>query len=423
MGIFIGIVVLIICIVILVIWANTTPNKQINDNQGKAKTAGVSVYNSENSFPDIQIIENENIIPVEENKIIKSDIKEAISLIDNYAPNGAMLGNNVKNATQMLNKDKAFFSATKKGTEKMQPVGDTGKVFGSQMEKDKLTNRMLYSGQTEFTKEDALIKSARKNALVNAGFNAASMIVGQYYMCEINGKLDNIQDNLQRISGYLDKEYQGRLGQIISKMKEITDNIVGILNDDSLRAENRAEIIKLEDECGKLLGQANGFIKDYTANDITDYKKYENNIKQIHIWFTRQQILQKLLLELGNLRYILANGKEPSIHSHTQYNNYLMQTNSVNEKLKELHNKYCEKLGISIEEHKRKAKYYTLRKNTIGKINGEWAYNKLDENVENIISNQINAKKFEPYLNNKQNETIKILKYKGEYYNLLDNDK
>ena len=423
MGIFIGIVVLIICIVILVIWANTTPNKQINDNQGKAKTAGVSVYNSENSFPDIQIIENENIIPVEENKIIKSDIKEAISLIDNYAPNGAMLGNNVKNATQMLNKDKAFFSATKKGTEKMQPVGDTGKVFGSQMEKDKLTNRMLYSGQTEFTKEDALIKSARKNALVNAGFNAASMIVGQYYMCEINGKLDNIQDNLQRISGYLDKEYQGRLGQIISKMKEITDNIVGILNDDSLRAENRAEIIKLEDECGKLLGQANGFIKDYTANDITDYKKYENNIKQIHIWFTRQQILQKLLLELGNLRYILANGKEPSIHSHTQYNNYLMQTNSVNEKLKELHNKYCEKLGISIEEHKRKAKYYTLRKNTIGKINGEWAYNKLDENVEKIISNQINAKKFEPYLNNKQNETIKILKYKGEYYNLLDNDK
>lgn len=58
------------------------------------------------------------------------------------------------------------------------------------------------------------------------------------------------------------------------------------------------------------------------------------------------------------------------------------------------------------------------KKNTIGRINEEWAYNKLNENTEMMIDAQMNINKLLPYNTDKLDKNIKILKYKGEYYNL-----
>ena len=75
------------------------------------------------------------------------------------------------------------------------------------------------------------------------------------------------------------------------------------------------------------------------------------------------------------------------------------------------------------EEHKRNAKFYKLRKNTIGKINENWAYSKLNSELEQMIKEQTNIQKLDSYINDKQDKEIKILKYKGEYYNLLEDNK
>ena len=412
MEIFIGI---IIAILIMVIFFRFKINKKEEKVENEIS---LSVEDTKNFFPDIRIIENATLIPSEENKIIDNDIKKAISIIDNYAPKTILMSHNIENASKLLNNKRVFFSAAKKGTENMQTVGNSGKVYGSQMVKDTSTNRMLYNKQTQFTKEETLIKSAGKDALVNAGFNAASMVVGQYYMNEINNKLDTIQHDIKGMSNFLDSKYQSNLLQIISKMKEIIENKVEILNNSYSRDKRYDEVLSLESESAKLLGQANEMIRKYIENEDIEYKNYEKNMKEIHLWFIRQQILQQLLLEIGNLRYVLAYGNETSKLSHTQYNNYLIQTNSINSKLENWHKINCEKFGVNKEEHKRKANFYAIRKNTIGRINEEWAYTKLEENLENIINSQINIKKLLPYKNNKQNEKIKIQKYKGEYYNL-----
>ena len=126
----------------------------------------------------------------------------------------------------------------------------------------------------------------------------------------------------------------------------------------------------------------------------------------------------KLLAEIGDLRYVLANGNETSKSAHSQYNKYLMLTNKINEQLDNWHDFNCEKFGISKSEHRRKANFFEIRKNTIGKIKEDWAYNKLDESIETMIDNQTNIKVLLPYNKDKQDENIKILKHNGEYYNL-----
>lgn len=355
MWLFIGIIIgLIIISIILLYYYKKIKCEKISSNE---KENTILKQNISNYFPTVQIIEDNKIIPSEKNKITDSNIKKAIVTIDNMLPKSAIISNNIKNGTELLNSNRAFFSAAKKGTENMQSVGNTGKVYGSQMKKDALTNRKLYSKQTEFTREDALVKSA---------------------------------------------------------------NRIEILNNEILTKKRYDEIIDLEKECKILLGQANDEIRKNIPNDDIEYNKYEKILKIISKWFARQQLLQRLLLEIGDLRYVLACGNETPEHSHAQYNIYLEQTNFVNEQLKNLHTKMSEKFGIDINKSRKNGKFYDFRKNTVGKIKEDWAYHKLDNNTVNMIKSQINTKKLMPYIKEKQDEVIKIQKYNGEYYNLLE---
>lgn len=407
MEILIGIILVILIFIVIVFRTNRNKKSEMVENE-----LNLSINHNENSFPDIQIIENLALVPLEENKIVDLEIKNAISMIDNYASKSIIASRNIKNASELLKNDRAFFSAAKEGTENMLKVKGTNEHYGIQMAGNK------FDKQTKFLSEDELMKSYGKDALVNAGFNVASMVVGQYYMSEINHKLDMLQDDIQEISDFLDSEYQGKLAQIISKMQEIIENKVEILKNSYSRDKRFDEILRAESECGKLLAQANTSISQSIMKEENEYREYEKKAKEINKWFIRQQILQQLLLEIGNLRYVLAYGNETSKLSHTQYNNYLKQTNSVNAELENWHNINCEKFGIEKEEQKRKAKFFEIRKNTIGRIKEEWAYHKLEDNVLDIINSQTNRKELAPYNEDKQNEKIKIQKYKGEYYNL-----
>ena len=240
MELIVGVVILLIIIIIILFFVLKISNKK--DGEIENNITVVSEEKTPNLFPLIQIIENNQVVPLEKNKIIDEKIKNAISTIDNVTPKSIIIGKNIKKGKQLLDDNRVYFSAIKEGTENMQAVGKTGKVYGTQMIKDKKTNRMLFDKQTEFTKEGVLVKSAGKDALVNAGFNAASMVVGQYYMAEINSKLENIENSINDISDFLDSGYQSKLMYIVSKLKEIIDNKVEILNNS---VSNKKDMMKL----------------------------------------------------------------------------------------------------------------------------------------------------------------------------------
>lgn len=387
-------------------------NRKNNKKEKEIKNeVSLSLENNTNNFPDIQIIENATIIPSDKNKIIDSNVKNAISILDNSISKSSIVGKNLGTASKALNSDRAFFSAAKSGTENMMKVKGSNELYGTQMINGK------FSKNTKFLSEDKMMANMGKDALVNAGFNAASMVVGQYYMNEINDKLENIQHDIDGIANFLDTQYQGKLMYIISKIQEVLENKNEIISNDFSRDKRYDEISRVEENCAELLTQANASIVKYLKDEL-DYKNYEKNVKEIQMWSVRQQILMRLLAEIGDLRYVLANGNETSKSAHSQYNKYITHTNKVNEQLDGWHEVYCEKFGISKTEHRRKANFFEIRKNTIGKINEDWAYSKLDESIETMIESQTNVKKLLPYSKDKQDDNITILKHNGEYYNL-----
>lgn len=78
----------------------------------------------------------------------------------------------------------------------MMKVKGTNELLGTQAINGKITQN------TKFIREDQMMANVGKDALVNVGFNGASMVVGQYYMNEINVKLENIQHDIDSISNF-----------------------------------------------------------------------------------------------------------------------------------------------------------------------------------------------------------------------------
>ena len=403
----IGVLVFVTCIIIFSFY-NRKNNKK---EKVIKKEISLSVDNNISNFPDIQIIENATVIPSEKNKIVDSNVKNAISILDNSVSKSAMVGKNLGTASKALNSDRAFFSAAKSGTENMMKMKGSNEFIGTQMVDGK------FSKQTRFLSEDKMMANMGKDALVNAGFNAASMVVGQYYMNEINDKLENIQHDIDGIANFLDDQYKGKLMSIVDKIQEILDYKIEIISNEFSRNKRYNEISRLEEKNRELLNQANASILNYLKDNL-DYKNYEKNVKDIQKWSVRQQILMRLLAEIGELRYVLANGNESAQQAHAPYNRKIEQTNKVNEQLNKWHEFYCQKFGVDKSDHKRKANFFEIRKNTIGRINEEWAYSKLNESTETMIDSQTNIMQYLPFNNEKLNENIKILKHNGEYYNL-----
>ena len=416
--------ILLVCLIIIGILCYLLIDKnQSKETITEEKSENSMVVKDEQPsyFPAIQIIENNDIIPSNKALIKNEVVKSTLSKIDNVAPKASNIASSSKNAVELANNGKVLFSASVEDANKMINVGKN-KVIGTQIDviKNKKLgrNKNLFTGQTQFTKETGLTKDLTKQQLTNVGMNAASMVVGQYYMSEINDKLEDIKNSIDNISNFQDSEYLSKLLHVCSKINEITENQNDILSNEEARKNAYSDIKDIETKCAELLGQANIQIGKNINDSELNAKQYFEKVKMIEEWYKRQQVTQELLLKIGDLRFTLANGSEKSNLSHKQFNNYLDTTNKVNNQLELWHNNYINKLGIDVDKHRKKGSLFKVREKTIGLIKEDWNYNKVEDSTIKQISSQIEPKKYNKLISDKKDDVILIQKYKGNYYNV-----
>ena len=416
------ILLLIICVIVICIlcYMFIKKDKEINNNitnQIKEENNLMIQEEAKSYFPSIQIIENNDIVPLEKSLIKNEIVKSTLSKIDNVAPKASNIASSSKNAVELAKNGKVLFSASVEDANKMLSAG-VNKFYGTQISKVPGKNKNLFTGQTQFTKETGLTKNLAKQQLTNVGMNAASMVVGQYYMSEINDKLEDIKNSINSISNFQDSEYLSKLLHTCSKINEITENQNDILSNEESRKNAYNDIKDIETKCAELLGQANIQIGKNIKDTELNAKQYFEKVKIIEEWYKRQQATQEVLLKIGDLRFTLANGSEKSNLSHKQFNNYLDSTNKINNQLELWHNNYIDKLGIDVDKQRKKGSLFKVREKTIGLIKEDWNYSKIEESTINQISSQIEPKKYNKLLNDKKDEVILIQKYNGNYYNI-----
>ena len=190
--------------------------------------------------------------------------------------------------------------------------------------------------------------------VASSAMGVASMIVGQYYMEQINNQLGAISDGISKISDFQNNEYRSRVFSLVAHIKNIADFQIEILENDELRLSKISQLDGLEEECTQLLGQANLTLADYTQKNDLNYVAYEKEVIEAQNWYAYQKALTDVLYRISELKYTLHMGAVSREQCGAMLPTYTNQVAETQIHLTEWHQQTAKRLKIDTVETRRK---------------------------------------------------------------------
>jgi len=225
-----------------------------------------------------------------------------------------------------------------------------------------------------------------------AAMGVASVVVGQYYMTQINTELNEISEGIERIALFQDDEYKSRVFALVSQVKKIASFKIEILDNDELRSAEIAHLNELEDECIKLLGQANLKIASFAKENDFDFKGYEKRLQSAQNWYIYQQTLLDVLYKIADLKYTLHFGNVSREQCEALLPTYLKQVSDAQEMLSGWHEATVKRLKVDISETKRKRSGVDAAIHWIpGLFDEKHNYRTISERTADMIGVQLNS--------------------------------
>lgn len=254
-----------------------------------------------------------------------------------------------------------------------------------------------------------------------AAIGVASMVVGQYYMTQINAELGEISDGISKISNFQDNEFRSRVFSLVAHVKKIADFQVEILENDELRLSKIAQLDSLEEECTQLLGQANLTLAGYSKKNDLDYAAYEKELKEAQNWYTYQKALLDVLYKISDLRYTLHMGAVSREQCVALLPTYTKQVEDTQALLTGWHQTSVKRLGIDTDEIRRKrAGFDGVIHFLPGLFNDELNFRAIDEKTVDMIVAQASAKSIEYPQDNSElyDEDVQLISKDGKIFYL-----
>lgn len=226
-----------------------------------------------------------------------------------------------------------------------------------------------------------------------AAMGVASMVVGQYYMTQINAEIGEISDGISKISDFQDNEFRGRIFSLVAHVKKIADFQVDILENDELRLSKITQLDNLEEECTQLLGQVNLTLAGFAKKNDLDYASYEKELKEAQSWYTYQKALLDVLYKISDLRYTLHLGAVSREQCAALLPTYTKQVEDTQALLTGWHQTSVNRLGIDTDEIKRKRVGFDGVIHFIpGLFNDDLKFKAIDERTVEMITDQASVK-------------------------------
>lgn len=324
----------------------------------------------------------------DESKLIEITDSKVLARVNNLVPGLAQAGVAGANAVQ----------AAKAGNEVLYraiiPAG--AKLTNSQAMEGAV--RGFYRGADGIQGHANLVGvQAQKGTAVGANTAAAamgvaSMVVGQYYMTQINAELGKISDGISKISDFQDNEFRSRGFSLVAHVKQIADFQVEILENDELRLSKITQLDSLEEECTQLLGQVNLTLAGFSKNNDLDFASYEKELKEAQNWYMYQKTLLDVLYKISDLRYTLHMGAVSRKQCIALLPTYTKQVEDAQTLLTGWHQRSVKRLGIDTDKMRRKRAGLCV---ILGFFKDDFKFRAIDEKTVNMITVQASVRSFE----------------------------
>lgn len=116
-------------------------------------------------------------------------------------------------------------------------------------------NKKGIAGQANWMNADSAVNKIAAANIANAAMGAAALVVGQYYMKQINDELSDMNSKLSKLVDFQMAEYKGKVLTIMTQVKRASEFQTEILEDNNLRNEEIQRLQGLETTCIYLIRQ------------------------------------------------------------------------------------------------------------------------------------------------------------------------
>ena len=260
----------------------------------------VSIETNPTTELDIQI----ETLPAEsiedETRLVEITDNKLLGQVNNLLTGVFQAGNSVNNVAQIVKTGPVYRAIVPAGTKlansKAMDGAYRGIFHGANGVKGQANLVEIESGTTIATNS------------ISVAMNVSSLIVGQYYMRQINAELDVISDGIEQMQSFQDNEYRSRVFSLVTHAKKIANFQSEILENEELRISKIHQLDSLEVECTQLLGQANLTLAGFTNKNKLSYEEYEKIVHKVQKWLVYQKSLLEILYKISDLRYTLHIG-------------------------------------------------------------------------------------------------------------------
>lgn len=276
------------------------------------------------------------------------------------------------------------------------------------------------AGQAEFMAADGTVNKIAAINVANVAMGAASMVVGQYYMQQINAELGKITEGISKLADFQKNEYKSKALTLCTQIKRAADFQIEILEDASLRTEEISRLQALETTCMNLLNQANLEVDQIASAKYDTFDKYSKATSDISEWQKYQLMLTNVLFTIADLNYTFHLGALSPEQCYSAYEESFKYTERTVDKTRQWHLQHEKQLGIDVDQAivERKGIDAILHK-PLTLINDDFQYKTIKkQEVENIRlqkAAEVYNRRFE---NNLFVEDAKIIFKDGKVYYL-----
>lgn len=392
-----------------------------DDNSPEANDKGVlaEIHQADEIVIQMEMLPAEAI--EDESRLVEITDSKVLAHVNNLVPGLAQAGNAVNNAAQAVkaaNGEVLYRAIIPAGAKLTDSKAMEGAVRG------------IYHGANGIRGHVNLVAvEAQKGTAVvantaAAAMGVASMVVGQYYMTQINAELGAISDGISQIQDFQDNEYRSRVFSLVVHVKKIADFQAEILENDELRLSKMAQLDGLEKECTQLLGQANLTLAGFAKKNELDYEDYEKALGNAQNWFMYQKSLLDVLYKISDLRYTLHFGLVSREQCSALLQTYTNQVRETQTRLTAWHDGTTKRLGIETDETRRKRAGFDGVVHFIpGLFNDDLNFRSIEKKTASMIAEQSSGYEIIHKADTSElyAEDVQLVSKDGKIYYFLEN--
>lgn len=392
----IGVEIFIICLIVIVallveiLLIKKVENlpKAVENEVGDAEGNEMVISQSSLAEQPIQFELLPGALNIDDARLVEIKDKRVINHFTNLVPESVKVLTNASSAKQYKDVVKAGGGLYQAIIPKGAVLDKSHAMVGASRSSFRGTGKI--AGNANLMPVNASVSKMARVNVTNAAMGVGAMIVGQYYMEQINTELKEINESISKITDFQDNEYRSKVFALVAQVQKIADFQVDIIGNEELRIRELSNLDNREQLCIELLGQASLTIDSFSKKQKLNFDQYEKDIIESQKWIVYQNTLLDVLYKIADLNHALNLGSVSREICNALPIKYSKGVKETQRRLKEWHSSQIEEIGIDVEKSRRdRVKLNKVIYKIPGLVNENYNFKPISDETVEIIANQI----------------------------------